>query len=106
MTQLTEDLIGPYELHDFFLYYFLRYGFDPETLLKLTLETLGRRYDRPTILKWMKVFFRRFFASQFKRSCAPDAPAVLGLSLSPRSGFRMPTDAVGSLWLEAVEALE
>ncbi len=106
MTQLTEDLIGPYALHDFFLYYFLRYGFDPATLLKLTEETLGHRYDRPTILKWMKVFFRRFFASQFKRSCAPDAPAVLGLSLSPRAGFRMPTDAAGTLWLEAIEALE
>ena len=106
MTQLTEDLIGPYELHDFFLYYFLRYGFDPATLFKLTQETLGHCYDRDTIRKWMKVFFRRFFSSQFKRSCAPDAPAVLGLSLSPRAGFRMSTDAVGTLWLEAIDALE
>ena len=105
MTQLTEDLIGPYELHDFFLYYFLRYGFDPATLLRLAADTFADRYDRDTVKKWLGVFLRRFFSSQFKRSCSPDAPAVLGLSLSPRCGFRMPTDASGELWLSAWEQL-
>ena len=105
MTQLTEDLIGPYELHDFFLYHFLRHGFDPAMLHRLGCECFAGRYDAETVKKWLGVFLRRFFASQFKRSCSPDAPAVLGLSLSPRTGFRMPTDASGRLWLEAWEAL-
>ncbi len=102
MTQLTEDLVGPYELHDFFLYYFLAYGFTPEALLAITADTLPQ-YDRATVLKWLKVFFRRFFASQFKRSCMPDGPAVLGLSLSPRSGFPLPTDISPALWLKALD---
>lgn len=105
MTQLTEDIVGPYELHDFFLYYFLKYGFSPRQILAVTLDTFGKKYSRETVKKWLGVFFRRFFQSQFKRSCSPDGPAVLGLSLSPRAGFRMPSDAVGKLWLDEVESL-
>ncbi len=105
MTQLTEDIVGPYELHDFFLYYFLKYGFSPRQIMALTLDTFGAQYDRETVKKWLGVFFRRFFQSQFKRSCSPDGPAVLGLSLSPRAGFKMPSDAVGKLWLDEVESL-
>ncbi len=105
MTQLTENIVGPYELHDFFLYYFLKYGFSPRQLHALALDTLAATYDAATIKHWLGVFFRRFFQSQFKRSCCPDGPAVLGLSLSPRAGFRLPSDAVGTLWLDEIETL-
>ncbi len=105
MTQRTEDLIGPYELHDFFLYYFLSYGFTPQAMLNLCADSLTQ-YDRATIQKWLKVFFRRFFASQFKRSCMPDGPAVLGLSLSPRSGYPLPSDISPALWLKALDKLQ
>ncbi len=105
MTQLTEDLVGPYELHDFFLYYFLAYGMEPRQLFPLALETLPQ-YPRETVLKWLKVFYRRFFAAQFKRSCMPDGPAVLGLSLSPRDGFPLPTNVSPALWLAELEKLQ
>ena len=105
MTQLTEDIVGPYELHDFFLYYFLKYGFSPRPIHALAVDTFGKKYSPETIKGWLVVFFRRFFQSQFKRSCCPDGPAVLGLSLSPRAGFKMPSDAVGKLWLDEIERL-
>lgn len=105
MTQLTEDLVGPYELHDFFLYYFLKFRFEPATLFRLALDTFGKQYSPETVKKWLGVFFRRFFQSQFKRSCMPDGPAVLGLSLSPRAGFTFPSDAAADLWLRQIEAL-
>ena len=105
MTQLTEDIVGPYELHDFFLYYFLKYGFSPRPIHALAVDTFGKKYSPETIKGWLGVFFRRFFQSQFKRSCCPDGPAVLGLSLSPRAGFKMPSDAVGKLWLDEIERL-
>ena len=94
ISQRTEDLVGPYELHDFFLYYMLRWGFSPGKIYRLALYALGRQYSREVILKWLKVFYRRFFSQQFKRSCVPDGPKVGTVALSPRGDWRMPSDAV------------
>ena len=106
ISQKTEDLVGPYELHDFFLYHAVRWGFPPRKVLRLTEHAFGRTYDRATILQWEKTFYRRFFAQQFKRSCLPDGPKVGSVTLSPRGDWRMPSDAVASLWLEELEGLE
>ena len=97
--------MGPYELHDFFLYYAVRWGFSPRKVYRLALSALGGDYSRETILKWLKNFYRRFFAQQFKRSCLPDGPKVGSLALSPRGDWRMPSDAVNALWLKELEAL-
>ena len=105
ISQRTEDLVGPYELHDFFLYYALRWGFSPRKVLRLALCALEKDYSRETILKWLKNFYRRFFAQQFKRSCLPDGPKTGSLALSPRGDWRMPSDAVNTLWREEAEAL-
>ena len=105
ISQKTEDLVGPYELHDFFLYYIIRWGFGPRKVLRLAEQAMGRRYDRETILKWLKNFYRRFFAQQFKRSCLPDGPKVGSVALSPRGDWRMPSDAVARLWLEELEEI-
>jgi len=105
ISQKTEDLVGPYELHDFFLYYAIRWAFPPRKVYRLALHALGRRYDRDTILKWLKNFYRRFFAQQFKRSCLPDGPKVGSVSLSPRGDWSMPSDAVAALWMEELEEL-
>ena len=99
IAQKTEDLVGPYILHDFFLYYFLRYGFTPQKILMLAKKAFSSSFDDETIQKWLKVFIRRFFSQQFKRSCLPDGPKVGSVSLSPRGDWRMPTDASSSLWL-------
>ena len=106
IAQKTEDLVGPYELHDFFLYYAVRWGFSPRKVFRLALYALGDRYDRDTLLRWLENFYRRFFAQQFKRSCLPDGPKVGSVSLSPRGDWRMPSDAVAALWLEELEGLE
>jgi len=106
IAQKTEDLVGPYELHDFFLYHFIRRGFAPEKLLMLAERAFAGRYPREVILKWMHTFFRRFFAQQFKRSALPDGPKVGSVSLSPRGDWRMPSDASAALWLEEVERLK
>ncbi len=106
IAQKTEDLVGPYELHDFFLYHFIRRGFAPDKLLMLALRAFGDRYPREVILKWMQTFFRRFFAQQFKRSALPDGPKVGSVSLSPRGDWRMPSDASAAVWLDAVEKLK
>ena len=106
IAQKTEDLVGPYELHDFFLYYAVRWAFPPRKVLRLAEHAFGRTYDRATILKWLRTFYRRFFAQQFKRSCLPDGPKVGSVALSPRGDWRMPSDAVASLWLEELEGLE
>ena len=103
--QKTEDLVGPYELHDFFLYYILRFGFRPAKVLFLAENAFGTQYDKQTLCKWLKNFYRRFFIQQFKRSCLPDGPKVGALCLSPRSDWRMPTDAHSRIWLEEVEKL-
>lgn len=105
ISQKTEDLVGPYELHDFFLYYFLRFGFSPKKIYWLAAQAFEGRYTRPEIKKWLTVFVRRFFAQQFKRSCLPDGPKVGSVSLSPRGDWRMPSDACAALWLAECEAL-
>ena len=105
IRQKTEDLVGPYELHDFFLYYTLRYGFSPTRILTLALKAFDGKYSRETILKWEKTFFRRFFTQQFKRSCLPDGPKVGSVCLSPRGDWRMPSDASSALWLKELENL-
>ena len=106
ISQKTEDLVGPYELHDFFLYYAIRWGFPPRKVFRLAEHALGRTYDRATILKWLNSFYRRFFTQQFKRSCLPDGPKVGSVTLSPRGDWRMPSDAVAALWLDELEGLE
>lgn len=105
ITQKTEDLVGPYELHDFFLYYGIRWGCAPKKVFRLAVHAFGEEYSRETILKWLKTFYRRFFNQQFKRSCLPDGPKVGSVTLSPRADWRMPSDAVSRLWLEQLEEL-
>jgi len=105
IQQKTEDLVGPYELHDFFLYYFLRFGFRPSKIFLLAQKAFGDEYDRETVKKWLRTFFRRFFSQQFKRSCLPDGPKVGSVSLSPRGDWRMPSDADSSVWLTECDAL-
>jgi NAD+ synthase (glutamine-hydrolysing) len=106
IAQKTEDLVGPYELHDFFLYYAIRWGFGPRKVLRLAEAALGDRYDRATLLQWLQNFYRRFFAQQFKRSCLPDGPKVGTLTLSPRGDWRMPSDAVAALWQKELDGIE
>jgi len=102
IKQKTEDLVGPYELHDFFLYYFLRFGFRPAKIFLLARHAFSGRYDDEVIRKWLQTFCRRFFNQQFKRSCMPDGPKVGSVSLSPRGDWRMPTDASSALWLQDI----
>ena len=105
IAQKTEDLVGPYELHDFYLYYFIRYGFSPLKLYRMAQNAWGEKYSDDVLKKWLQVFFKRFFAQQFKRSCLPDGPQVGEISLSPRGGWQMPSDAASALWLGEVEKL-
>ena len=98
IQQVTEDLVGPYELHDFFIYNFMRNGYSPEKIFFLAKKAFGESYDDLTIEKWLKTFIRRFFSQQFKRSCMPDGPAVGSVSLSPRGGWDMPSDAWSGLF--------
>ena len=105
IKQKTEDLVGPYELHDFFLYYFMRFGFRPAKIFMLATKAFGEVYDEETIKKWLTTFCRRFFSQQFKRSCLPDGPKVGTISLSPRGDWRMPSDADSTLWLKECEDL-
>lgn len=106
IKQKTEDLVGPYELHDFFLYYFLRFGFRPSKIYLLARKAFAvADYKDETIKHWLKTFFRRFFSQQFKRSCLPDGPKVGSVSLSPRGDWRMPSDASSALWLKECDAL-
>lgn len=106
ISQKTEDLVGPYELHDFYIYNMLRFGFSPRKLLRLAEYALGDVYDESTRLKWLEIFIKRFFAQQFKRSCIPDGPKVGTASLSPRGDWRMPSDASCHAWLEELEELK
>ena len=106
IKQKTEDLVGPYELHDFFIYYFLRYGFSPKKIYIMAQKAFAKTYDDATIKKWLTTFCRRFFTQQFKRSCLPDGPKVGTVSLSPRGDWRMPSDASYALWLKECEGLD
>lgn len=106
IKQKTEDLVGPYELHDFFLYHFLRFGSSPAKIYFLAQQAFDGSYDKETIRKWLHTFFRRFFQQQFKRSCLPDGPKVGSVSLSPRGDWRMPSDAMATLWLKEIEELD
>ncbi|EOA55359.1 MULTISPECIES: NAD(+) synthase [Bacteroides] len=103
IKQKTEDLVGPYELHDFFLYYFMRFGFRPSKIFMLASLAFKEVYDEETIKKWLLIFFRRFFNQQFKRSCLPDGPKVGSISISPRGDWRMPSDASAAAWLKEIE---
>lgn len=100
ISQKTEDLVGPYELHDFFLYYMLRCGFDPDKIYRIAKRSFAGQFDDETILKWLKIFYKRFFSQQFKRSCLPDGPKVGSVALSPRGDLRMPSDACAEIWLD------
>ena len=105
IAQKTEDLVGPYDLHDFFLYYMVRFGFSPAKIYRLCSYAYDGEYEKDTILYWMKVFYRRFFSQQFKRSCLPDGPKVGTVTLSPRGDWRMPSDASARLWLDEIDKL-
>ena len=106
ISQVTEDIVGPYELHDFFLYFIVRFGFPPRKVFRMARIAFGGDYDAATIRKWLVTFIRRFFAQQFKRSCLPDGPKVGSVTLSPRSDWRMPSDASAALWLEEAEGID
>ena len=105
ISQKTEDLVGPYELHDFFLYYMLRFGFAPDKIYYLARAAFQGEYEDQVILKWLNTFYRRFFAQQFKRSCLPDGPKVGTVAVSPRGDLRMPSDASARLWLDCMNKL-
>lgn len=105
IAQKTEDLVGPYELHDFYLYYVLRFGFEPSKIYRLAKTAFEGIYDNETILKWLRTFYRRFFTQQFKRSCLPDGPKIGTVALSPRGDWRMPSDACAAVWMKDLETL-
>ena len=98
IQQVTEDLVGPYELHDFFIYNFIRCGYCPDKIAFLACKAFEGQYDNDTILKWLKTFVRRFFSQQFKRSCMPDGPKIGSVGLSPRGDWDMPSDAWSTLY--------
>ena len=105
ISQKTEDIVGPYELHDFFLYYFLRFGFSPSKILRMADRAFEGEFDHEVIKKWLKNFVKRFFSQQFKRSCLPDGPKVGTVAVSPRGDLRMPSDASAAMWLKEIEGL-
>ena len=105
IAQLTENLVGPYELNDFFLYHFFRFGCEPKKILFLAEKAFGNQYDKETLRKWAYNFFKRFIGQQFKRSCLPDGPKVGSVSLSPRGDWRMPSDAKWALFLNELNPL-
>ncbi len=106
ISQKTEDLVGPYELHDFFLYYILRYGYHPAKIYRLAKIAFAGVYEGKVIYKWLNTFYRRFFSQQFKRSCLPDGPKVGSVAVSPRGDLRMPSDAARRIWMDEVEKLD
>ncbi len=106
IAQKTEDLVGPYELHDFYLYHFVRRGMSPQKIFRLAKQAFPDAYDDETLIKWLETFFRRFFSQQFKRSCMPDGPKVGSVSLSPRGDWKMPSDATSAVWMQEIEKLK
>ncbi len=105
ISQVTEDLVGPYELHDFYLYYMLRFGYEPKKVYQIAVQTFRGKYEEAYILKWLKTFYWRFFSQQFKRSCLPDGPKVGSVAVSPRGDLRMPSDACVQVWMKELEAI-
>ena len=106
ISQMTEDLVGPYELHDFFLYHMLRLSQSPGKIYRLAQLAFSEQYDNATILKWEKIFYKRFFGQQYKRSCLPDGPKVGSVAVSPRGDLRMPSDACANIWLKELDEIE
>ena len=106
IAQETESIIGPYEIHDFYLYYILRWGFSPKKIFRIAKKALGEKYSDEVLIYWLRNFYRRFFMQQFKRSCLPDGPKTGSITLSPRSDWKMPSDAWNTVWMEEVEELE
>jgi NAD+ synthase (glutamine-hydrolysing) len=106
ISQRTEDIVGPYELHDFFLYNAVRWGKSPKVIFALACKAFSGKYSGQEILKWQRLFFRRFFAHQFKRNCMPDGPSIGPVSFSPRGGWEMPSDAAASLWLGELDEID
>ena len=106
IAQKTEDLVGPYELHDFFMYYILRFGFRPAKIFRLAKIAFDGHYDEAVIYKWLRTFYWRFFAQQFKRSCLPDGPKVGSVAVSPRGDLRMPSDASANLWMRELDEIK
>ncbi len=105
ISQQTEEIVGPYALHDFFLYYTVRFGFVPEKTYKLALKAFENDFDKDIVKKWLTVFYKRFFSQQYKRSCLPDGVKVGSICLSPRGDFRMPSDAEAELWIKKAQML-
>ncbi|HIE35160.1 MAG TPA: NAD(+) synthase, partial [Campylobacterales bacterium] len=106
IEQKSEEIIGPYELHDFFLYHFIKYGASPKKIYFLANIAFNQKYDKKSIKKWLKLFLKRFFANQFKRSCMPDGPKVGTISLSPRGDWRMPSDALFDEWIRDLDRVD
>ena len=106
IAQKTEDIVGPYELHDFYLYYLMRFGYTPGKIMHLAEYAFKGEYDRQTIYKWLRTFYWRFFSQQFKRSCLPDGPKVGSVAVSPRGDLRMPSDAAVALWMEELDQMK
>ena len=106
IVQKTEDLVGPYELHDFFLYYMLRFGYEPSKIYRIARMTFWEKYDDETLLKWLRIFYRRFFSQQFKRSCLPDGPKVGSVAVSPRGDLRMSSDSSAAMWMEQLDRMK
>lgn len=106
IAQETESIIGPYEIHDFYIYYILRYGYSPKKIFKIAQKALGGKYTDEVLVYWLRNFYRRFFMQQFKRSCLPDGPKVGTITLSPRSDWKMPSDAWNTVWMEEVAEIE
>lgn len=106
ISQRTEELVGPYELHDFYLYYMMRFGYSPSKIYRLACYTFEEAYSTDTIAHWLRTFYQRFFAQQFKRSCLPDGPKVGSVALSPRGDWRMPSDASVEMWINDLENME
>ncbi len=105
IAQITENIVGPYELNDFFIYHILKYGYEPKKILRMASEAFSDEYTLEEVLKWLKLFYRRFFTQQFKRSCMPDGPKASVISVSPRNGLKMPSDAVAKLWLDELNEI-
>ena len=105
IAQKTEEIVGSYDLHDFFLYYAIRFGFPPSKVFRLACYAFDGQFEAATILSWLKLFYRRFFSQQFKRSCLPDGPKIGSATLSPRGDWRMPSDASAAMWLKELDTL-